>query len=163
MKTLLRVGLGAVAVVVIASLLPSPFGSVRQAPAAPVLTGAAADAGTRALLQRACADCHSQQTEWPWYSSVAPASWLIERDVAEARKFFNLSAWPEYGPAGQSQLLAAAAAQLESQAMPPSRYLALHPQARLTPQERSALASWCNREAQRVAPHEDHPKEKQNP
>ena len=50
-------------------------------------------AQTRELFFRACKDCHSNQTEWPWYSSVAPASWLVQRDVDEGRSHFNVSEW----------------------------------------------------------------------
>lgn len=48
---------------------------------------------TRELFYRTCGDCHSHETAWPWYSHIAPASWLVERDVLEAREHFNVSRW----------------------------------------------------------------------
>ncbi len=52
---------------------------------------------TRALAQRACFDCHSNETEWPWYSHVAPVSWLVQRDVEEGREKVNFSTWGQGG------------------------------------------------------------------
>jgi len=46
---------------------------------------------TKALFDRACADCHSNDTTWPWYSNIAPLSWLVQRDVDEGRRYFNAS------------------------------------------------------------------------
>lgn len=134
----------------VASLLPSPFGDVRQVQAGGMrLPG---EPPLRLVLERACANCHSNETKWPWYSYVAPASWLLEQDVSEGRKFLNFSRWPDYGPAGQSQLSAAASSQVQAGAMPPARYLALHPEARLTKAEKDQLVAWFNRQSNQVPP-----------
>ena len=55
---------------------------------------------TKALAQKACFDCHSNETVWPWYSSIAPGSWLIYRDVVEGRGNLNFSEWPATGGGG---------------------------------------------------------------
>lgn len=138
----------------VASLLPSPFGAVRADGAStPLVEGSHAAAATVGLLTRACANCHSHQTVWPWYSHIAPASWLLERDVQEARKFMNLSRWPEYGPEGQRQLLALSASDVRTGTMPPARYLVLHPEAQLSGTEKDALVNWFGEESKRlVAP-----------
>ena len=88
---------------------------------------------TRELARRACFDCHSHETKWPWYSYVAPASWLVAYDVHEGRSEFNVSA-AKMGEADE------AAEKLEEGEMPPAPYLLLHPEARLTPQEKAELA-----------------------
>lgn len=138
--------------VVVGSVLPSPFRKVREAHAGgPLLTGSTADSATLATLDRTCANCHSNETKWPWYANIAPASWLLERDVMTGRKSMNFSRWPEYGDEGRSQLLDAAAKQIQSGAMPPSRYLALHPEARLTPEEKKQLTGWLSQESGRLA------------
>lgn len=135
----------------LASLLPSPFAHVRQAsPAAAPLPAPPGQPEVAALLARGCADCHSSLTRWPWYSRFAPGSWLVERDVAEARKYLNFSQWPEYGIEGQRLLLAAAGDQVQRAAMPPLRYTALHPSARLSPAERDLLVAWFREESQRL-------------
>lgn len=86
---------------------------------------------TRAMFVRACADCHSNQTVWPWYSNIAPVSWLITRDVIEGRQAFNVSEW---GRQAKNEGEDAAETVREGE-MPLWFYLPLHPEARLTPAE----------------------------
>ena len=87
------------------------------------------------LAVRACFDCHSSETVWPWYSKIAPASWLLARDVSEARNVFNFSAWKS-GDISPER----AARVVSEREMPPSRDLMLHPEARFTDAEIEALA-----------------------
>lgn len=90
---------------------------------------------TRQLTLRACGDCHSNETRWPWYSNIAPVSWLVARDVAEGREHFNVSEW---GRLTKNQGDRAAEA-VEQDEMPPWFYLVPHPEARLSDQEKAAL------------------------
>ncbi|HEY63092.1 MAG TPA: heme-binding domain-containing protein [Caldilineae bacterium] len=87
---------------------------------------------TRELFFRACADCHSNETVWPWYSNIAPVSWLIQRDVEEGRAAFNVSEW---GRPGENEGEEAAEAVREG-SMPPALYVLLHPRARLSASEK---------------------------
>jgi len=87
---------------------------------------------TRATAVIACFDCHSNQTVWPWYSNIAPASWLIQRDVDEGRGHLNFSAWSN-GEGSQS------AEMVSSGEMPPFRYLLAHPEARLSDADKAAF------------------------
>jgi hypothetical protein len=90
---------------------------------------------TRELALRACFDCHSNETRWPWYSSVAPISWLVQYDVDEGRRLLDFSEWHRsYEEAGDS-----AESILEGE-MPPWTYLTLHREARLSSEEKNALA-----------------------
>ena len=90
---------------------------------------------TRELAVRACFDCHSNQTVWPWYSYVAPASWLVQRHVEEGREELNFSEWD----LPQDEAEEAAEEVLEGN-MPMRNYVWLHPEAKLTDSERQALA-----------------------
>lgn len=90
---------------------------------------------TRELAERACFDCHSNQTRWPWYSHVAPMSWLVQNHVDEGRQVLNFSEWSR----GNSEADEAAETVREGE-MPPRSYLLLHPEARLTDTERQQLA-----------------------
>jgi len=91
---------------------------------------------TRALAERACFDCHSNQTRWPWYSNVAPVSWLVQADVNEGRRDLNFSEWTrEYDEAQES------GETVRDREMPPRSYLLLHPEAKLSDAERQQLAS----------------------
>ena len=89
---------------------------------------------TRDLVARACYDCHSNQTTWPWYSSIAPVSWLIQHDVEEGRSRLNFTEWNQ-----PRREVDNAARQVQRGAMPPSYYGIIHPTANLTPAEKQAL------------------------
>ena len=91
---------------------------------------------TRELFQRACKDCHSNQTEWPWYSSVAPISWLVQSDVEEGRSHFNVSEWGRNENHGDE-----AAKMLREGEMPLWFYLPAHPEARFSDAEREAFVA----------------------
>jgi len=89
---------------------------------------------TQELFVRACLDCHSHETVWPWYSHVGPVSWLVIHDVLEGREKFNISG-ARLGEAGE------AAAHVREGKMPPAPYTWLHPAARLTAEERQQLSA----------------------
>jgi cytochrome c len=112
-----------------------PFGNPRVEPAeglGTLLQGANMPADAKAVLVTKCADCHSSETRWPVYSRVAPGSWLIERDIVEARKHMDLSRWQQM-PVEQQQVLTAKIVQeAKSGDMPPPQYLALHWNAKLS-------------------------------
>jgi hypothetical protein len=100
---------------------------------------------TGALAHRACFDCHSNETTWPWYSNIAPVSWLVMRDVEEGRTVINFSEWganprlrTEHGSRGTvGQAVGEAVVSGE---MPPMQYLVMHPNADLSQAERQQLA-----------------------
>jgi hypothetical protein len=81
---------------------------------------------TKAFARAACFDCHSYETRWPWYSYIAPVSWLIAKDVKEGREVLNFSAITEDDSAGSL------VKRINNGTMPPANYTALHPEARLT-------------------------------
>lgn len=95
-----------------------------------------------AILKRACYDCHSNETRWPWYSRVAPISWLIVRDVETARKEINFSEWGSYYPATRRRKLEWIGRALREGKMPPWPYRLIHPGARLSDADRTALEHW---------------------
>ena len=96
----------------------------------------------QATLKRACYDCHSNETRWPWYSRVAPFSWLIVHDVTLGRKEINFSEWAAYYPATRRRKLEWMGRALREEQMPPWLYLSMHPGARLTKGDRVALEQW---------------------
>jgi cytochrome c551/c552 len=89
---------------------------------------------TRELTNRACFDCHSNETVWPWYSNVAPLSWLLQRDVNEGRSHLNFTEWDR--PQKHAKDVAE---QVKEGEMPLWFYLPMHPAARLTDAEKQAL------------------------
>lgn len=109
----------------------------------PVASDIDAPPEVRPLLRRACYDCHSHETVWPWYSRVAPVSFLVARDVKEGRRELNFSVWNASAPEKQARKFEEIAEMVESGEMPLKPYLAAHPEARLTEGERAALAAWA--------------------
>lgn len=97
-----------------------------------------------ALLTRACYDCHSNHTRWPWYSRVAPASWLVARDVELGRKELNFSEWGSYYPQTRRRKLQWMGRVLREGSMPPWNYRLMHPRARLNEAERAMLERWID-------------------
>lgn len=91
---------------------------------------------TRALAVRACYDCHSNESVWPWYSNVAPISWLVQRDVDEGRQHLNFSEWGSGREAERERELTEVISEGE---MPPAIYLLQHGSARLTDAEKQQL------------------------
>ncbi|MBL8776451.1 MAG: heme-binding domain-containing protein [Acidimicrobiales bacterium] len=129
----LRGGLAAVALLVAIQLVP--YGRTHTNP--PVTDEAPWPSDdARNLAVAACYDCHSNETEWPFYANLAPMSWLIVRDVEDGRESLNFSTWDESdSDAGD------AAEELTEGSMPPGRYLPLHPDARLSNEEKAALVA----------------------
>lgn len=95
---------------------------------------------TYALVKRACFDCHSNATVWPWYSRVAPVSWLMVRDVQLGRQELNFSEWHRRQE-GADEVVEV----IIEGSMPPRLYLLAHPEARLSVPERQALAAGLRR------------------
>ncbi|MBK7895859.1 MAG: heme-binding domain-containing protein [Candidatus Promineifilaceae bacterium] len=91
---------------------------------------------TRALAERACYDCHSNETAWPWYSNVAPVSWLVQHDTEEGREHLNFSEWDQGGKPRELEEMWEV---IQEGEMPPAIFLPTHPEARLTPAETEAL------------------------
>jgi hypothetical protein len=87
-----------------------------------------------AVIERACSDCHSNGTVWPWYTQIAPASWLMAYGVAEGRKAVNFSEWAAYQPELQGKLLVGSCQDASTGKMP-GPYTLLHPEMRLSPQD----------------------------
>lgn len=95
------------------------------------------------ILDRSCMDCHSYRTRWPWYSAVAPASWLVASDVREGREHLNLSEWGKYSRARAASRLDMIISEVDKGEMPPASYLLLHNNARLSEEQKDILSSWA--------------------
>jgi hypothetical protein len=124
-------GLVLVAVFILIQIIP--YGRDHQNPA--VTREPKRDSGqTRELARRACFSCHSNETSWPWYSHVAPVSWLVESDVRSGRHDLNFSEWDK--PQRHAKDVAE---QIRKGEMPPWYFLPLHPEAKLSSEEEDAL------------------------
>jgi hypothetical protein len=95
-----------------------------------------------AMLRRACYDCHSDQTRWPWYSRVTPFSWMIAHHVELAREEVNFSEWGAYYPGTRKRKLEWIERALDEGVMPPWSYRLMHPDARLSDEDRARIVRW---------------------
>lgn len=107
-----------------------------------------APANVEAILNRACADCHSNHARWPWYAKIAPLSWVVAYDVDLGRKEINFSEWDTYYPATRKRKLQWLERSIREGNMPPSTYRLMHPDARLNEADRAQLESWIESELQ---------------
>jgi len=109
----------------------------------PVTSEVPASAAVNAVIRRACYDCHSNETVWPWYSRVAPVSFLVARDVHEGRRHLNFSTWGQYSPAKQAKAVRDIWEQVSTGEMPMAIYLPMHPHARLSPVDKAVFEAWA--------------------
>jgi Haem-binding domain len=111
----------------------------------PVTGDVDAPAPVKEVLKRACYACHSNETRWPWYSSVAPASWLVAYDVREGRRALNFSQWGNYQPAQRLKKLKETGEEVKDGEMPPWYYVyPMHLDVELSASERQTITNWAS-------------------
>jgi hypothetical protein len=96
-----------------------------------------------AIVERACFNCHSQATVWPWYAYVAPMSWLVERDVTEGREEMNLSEWGSWSESRRAYMASEIVEMTESEEMPPWFYKPFHADSKLSEEDLKVLKDWA--------------------
>jgi len=117
----------------------------------PVITDLEAPAEVKKIIRRSCYDCHSNEVQWPWYSRVAPISWLVAYDVEEGREDLNFSDWDTY--ANDRGMIEEIIEEIEEGDMPLRKYLITHPNASVSKDELNLLRQWAG--VSRHS-HEDH-------
>ena len=136
---------------ILASVFVHPLRhEVSDRASAALLPGADIPQSVAGVFAHACFSCHSEKTQWPWYSHVAPVSWLVEGDVKHAREHLNLSRWDGLEAADQRMLLTAIATVIENHEMPPHKYVAMHPEARLSAEDSIRVIEWTRAERRRL-------------
>jgi len=101
------------------------------------------------ILKRSCFDCHSNHTVWPWYTNVAPMSWLVAKDVRGGRTKMNFSEWGKIPAAKQEARLESICEEIKEGEMPLKEYLLIHGDAKLSQQDKDALCKWTEDELKR--------------
>ena len=96
----------------------------------------------RSVLERACQDCHSDNTVWPWYANIPPISRQIHSDVARGRAFMNFSKWSEYSDGERRGFMLAIAAATKARLMPPPKFVWMHSNAKLSDADLKELEEW---------------------
>ena len=95
------------------------------------------------VLQKSCYDCHSNETEWPWYSNIAPVSWLVSSDVQDGRLHLNFSKWENLSRKDKVKMKEEIWEEIENENMPLWKYSILHPDANLTPEAKNLIRDWA--------------------
>ncbi len=102
------------------------------------------------LLKTACYDCHSQNVKFPWYSNVAPVSWLVSRDIKEGREHLDFSYWGEFTKKEKLKVLDEISEEVGAENMPMPIYTLMHGEARLSEADRKVIINWAEEFAEKV-------------
>lgn len=109
------------------------------------------DPAVESILRKGCYDCHSNETVWPWYSGLAPVSWLVGKDVREGRRHLNFSEWGALDERTRLHTMDEIAEEVKAGNMPPWYYLLMHGGSRLSPSDKDQIAAWTSGAAEAEA------------
>lgn len=137
-----RMGLVAVALAAGAQLVPLDRSNPPVEASHAIYASEPVPANVRAIFENSCKNCHSNQTAWPWYSYVAPFSWVILNDVHSGRRHLNLSEWSAYAPKKRGEKLEDICDEVSNGEMPDGKYLLIHRKAKLTQPQRESVCDW---------------------
>ncbi|HUI83886.1 MAG TPA: heme-binding domain-containing protein [Candidatus Binatia bacterium] len=137
-----RIALALAGLLLASQLIPVDRSNPTADPSKAIYAAEKVPAPVREVFRRSCQNCHSNETSWPWYSYIAPVSWVIAHDVHEARRKMNFSEWGTYPANRREEKLEELCEQVTNGDMPDPKYLLLHRSARPTPQQRDAVCQW---------------------
>jgi len=142
---LLKIFLAILVIAVIAlQFVPNQMPAYTEAGKDDLVSSGAVPENISSILRTSCYDCHSNQTHYPWYSKVAPASWLLAKDIREGREELNFSDWESYSKRRKIRNLGNIKEEVTSGEMPLKVYLIMHRNAKLSPEQVSALSKWTD-------------------
>jgi hypothetical protein len=95
------------------------------------------------VFKKSCYNCHSNETEWPWYSNIAPVSWLIASDVKDGRSHLNFSNWEDFSRKDIVKMKEEIWEEIEKGKMPLSKYIFMHPEVELNQKEKDLIKEWA--------------------
>lgn len=104
----------------------------------------------RTIVKRSCYDCHSFETNYPWYTDIAPVSWWIKSHINEGRSYINFSEWENYTDEQKARKLLNSVAYIKPDQMPLSSYVSQHPEAKLSAKDKNVVMDWMNEEAEKL-------------
>lgn len=116
-----------------------------------LLAGGQVPENVKAILVRSCADCHSNETVYPWYSRISPSSWFLAGHISEGRREMNFSTWNKSEDRRKKKKLEEICEQIESREMPLPSYLWIHRSARLSDEEIKTLCDWTKLEREKLS------------
>lgn len=148
--------LGGLALVFLgAQLVPNNLPAVETDNPGDLIANGIVSGDVSILIKKSCYNCHSNETEYPWYSHVAPASWLVAYDIREARKELNFSTWQDLDMMDRLEKLDDIAIEVGDGRMPLGIYTLMHPTAKLDDAQRQLIVAWAEATMDVVAEEED--------
>jgi len=156
MKLFRRIVLALVVLFVVAQFIRPLPGSVPIDPQKTLSSTGDLPANVATVFNRACRDCHSNNTTWPWYSQIAPVSWMLASHVNEGRRELNIDQWRDYTTKRQLRKLDAICKEVKEQDMPLSSYLWIHHDARLSGDDVRLLCTWAAGEKSKISRAQPH-------
>jgi hypothetical protein len=152
MRNLYSIPLAAAAAIGLMNLARVDRTNSTENPAEAIVAHTQMPASVAGVLRRACQDCHSERTAWPWYSAVSPFHWLMAADVYAARHRMNFSKWGRYTQEERTERLIGMCEMVASNKMPLWYYKPAHyPSAWLSGNDKTAVCDWAKAEVQRSA------------
>ena len=143
-------GLGLIVLMIIIQFFRPEPNNTPADPALDMLSLASPPEATAKLIRKACYDCHSTQTDYPWYGRVSPVSWYLNRHIQAGKEELNFSTYGQLNKAEKIGIFADICDVVDAGTMPLPSYLLIHKEARLTGEERAVLCQWSEGEALKV-------------
>ena len=134
---------GLVALLIASQLIPNELPDVETSNPGDIMGSGLVSQDVSILLKKSCYSCHSNETQYPWYSHVAPSSWLVARDVRAARKELNFSMWQDYDMMEKLEKLDDISIEVGEGEMPLPIYTLMHPSAKLDDKQREFIVAWA--------------------
>jgi len=150
---------GLALVLIIIQFIPSELPQVSHENTGDIIKNELVSQEVATLIQTSCYSCHSNETVYPWYSYVAPVSWLIAHDVSEGREELNFSTWKEYDSRKMIRKLDEIGEEVGEGKMPMGIYTIIHPSARLSEEQRNLIISWAETTMDALAEEEEEAEE----
>jgi hypothetical protein len=138
-----KIGVAIVIILIALQFVPADERSTPSfEPASDMLVVLEADAELASIIKDACYDCHSYESEYPWYATIAPISWWLDGHIEHGRGEMNFSTWGTMIADDQKHALKESAEKVEKKEMPLTPFLITHPEARITEEQRAQIAGW---------------------
>jgi hypothetical protein len=139
-----KIGLGLLALLILIQFFRIDKTNPESDPAQDFLTITQAPAEVATIVKAACYDCHSHESKYPWYTNIAPVSWVIGHHIEEGREHLNFSTWATYPQGKADHKLEECAEEVQKDKMPMKPYVLMHSEAKLTPEQKTMLVDWFN-------------------
>ncbi len=146
---------GLVFLFIVAQIIPNELPPVETSNPGDIMGSGLVSQDVGILLKKSCYNCHSNEPEFPWYSHVAPSSWLVTRDIRAAREELNFSTWQEYDMVDKLGKLDDIILEVGEGRMPMAIYTVMHPSAKLDDKQRELIVAWAEATMDVVAEEEE--------